>query len=260
MDDSQFGFFSPTLKVQRDGVRALLKNKNTFHFSCASRLMEAACWVTGLVLSGAFLAHSVAGELQRTEGLARAEAAWANGQATSAAPIDAAPIASTQAGSLTLATSTPDQSLWSPSRIAAWEASAPQPVVAVLEMPSLGLEVPVFDGDMERGPAWIAGTARPGEVGNAGISGHRDGYFRVLKDAAVGDRLQLRTAAGLKHYVVDDIRIVDPLDVEVLDPTADPIVTLVTCYPFYYVGSAPQRYIVRARLEQSPETALTGEL
>jgi sortase A len=76
----------------------------------------------------------------------------------------------------------------------------------------------------------------------------------------VGDRLQLRTAAGLKHYVVDDIRIVDPLDVEVLDPTDDPIVTLVTCYPFYYVGSAPQRYIVRARLEQSPDTAATGEL
>ncbi|MEE4190113.1 MAG: class D sortase [Halieaceae bacterium] len=213
-----------------------------------------------MLLCGAFLAHSVAGELQRSEGIARAEATWAVGQATVAAPIDAAPAVPKQAGSLTLATSTPDQSLWSPSRIAAWEASAPQPVLAVLEMPSLGLEVPVFEGDMEHGPAWIAGTARPGEVGNAGISGHRDGYFRVLKDAAVGDRLQLRTAAGLKHYVVDDIRIVDPLDVEVLDPTDDPIVTLVTCYPFYYVGSAPQRYIVRARLEQSPDTAATGEL
>lgn len=238
----------------------MLKHKNTFRFSYATRLVEAGCWAAGLVLCGAFLAHSVAGELQRSEGIARAEAAWAVREASAAAPIDTAPEAPIQTGSLTLATSFPDQSLWSPSRIAAWESSAPQPVLAVLEMPSLGLEVPVFEGDMERGPAWIAGTARPGEMGNAGISGHRDGYFRVLKDATVGDRLRLRTATGVGHYVIDDIRIVDPLDVEVLDPTDDPVVTLVTCYPFYYVGSAPQRYIVRARLEQSPETALTGEL
>jgi sortase A len=124
-------------------------------------------------------------------------------------------------------------------------------MLAVLEVPELGLEVPVYasasDLDMDRGAGWIAGTARPDQVGNVGIAGHRDGYFRVLKDAEVGDALELRTAAGLERYVIDDILIVDPVDIDVLDPTDEKVLTIVTCYPFYFVGSAPQRYIIRAR-------------
>ncbi len=223
---------------------------------------ELGCWAAGLALTGAFLGHSVLAEVQRQQGIAAASAAWPPTEAeTRIDPHHASqpvslPLPATGV-ELSVATA-PDQSLWSPTRIAAWQASAPQPLLAVLEMPALDLEVPVFQGDMERGPAWIDGTARPGQAGNAGISGHRDGYFRALKDAAVGDRLSLRTADGVQRYVVDDIRIVDPLDVEVLDPTDTQTVTLVTCYPFYFIGSAPQRYIVRARLDESTATAAIG--
>jgi sortase A len=193
----------------------LLNRAFSFRFA---RCAEIACWSAGLALSGAFLAHSVAGEMHRTQGIAEAEAAWA-----SVAPAGSASQGQEAEGQgllplLADSPERPDHSLWSPSRIAAWQASGAQPVLAVLEMPAIDLEAPVFQGDMERGPAWIAGTARPGEPGNAGISGHRDGYFRLLKDSAVGDALELRTARGRQRYVVEDIRIVDPLDVEVLAP------------------------------------------
>ncbi len=215
---------------------------NWKHEFCILRGAELGCWTAGLVLTGAFLGHSVLAEVHRQQGIAD--------------------MADTPAPTLSTALSVsraPDQSLWSSSRIAAWRASAPQPPLAVLEIPSLGLEVPVFQGDMERGPAWIKGTARPGQPGNTGISGHRDGYFRALKDAGLGDSLSLRTAGRVQRYVVDDIRIVDPLDVEVLDPTDTQTLTLVTCYPFYFIGSAPQRYIVRARLDESVATAAIGD-
>ena len=86
----------------------------------------------------------------------------------------------------------------------------------------------------------------PGAQGNLGIAGHRDGFFRGLKDIAPGDTLELETTAGREFYVVDDIRIVGPEEVSVLAGTPNQTITLVTCYPFYFVGSAPQRYIVRA--------------
>ena len=97
----------------------------------------------------------------------------------------------------------------------------------------------------------IAGTSRPGESGNIGIAGHRDGFFRGLKDVRVGDAIELKTLKGTDTYIVDQIQIVSPRQVEVLRSTSVPSLTLVTCYPFYFIGSAPQRYIVTASL--SPE-------
>jgi len=199
------------------------------------RFLERLCWLSGGLLSAFFLASLVQGEVQRTGVIDQLELAWAEAQ--------------------------PDTSLWSAERIEAWRASRTgqvPPAVAVLSMPELGLEVPVFDTDsdlnMDRGAGLIAGTARPAEAGNVGIAGHRDGYFRVLKDASPGDSLRLRTAAGEQYYRVTEVMVVDPLDVEVLDPTEHASVTLVTCYPFYYVGSAPQRFIVRAQLDTAMET------
>jgi len=90
----------------------------------------------------------------------------------------------------------------------------------------------------------------PGEAGNVALSAHRDSFFRSLKDIAVGDVIELQTLRGILNFQVSDISIVDPLDISVLDPADESILTLITCYPFYYVGFAPDRYIVRAKLVQ----------
>jgi sortase A len=127
--------------------------------------------------------------------------------------------------------------------------------LAVLRVRSIDLEVPVLEGTndltLNRGTGWIPGTTRPGAPGNIGIAGHRDGFFRGLKDLKVNDTLELVTGDRTYTYSVDQIRIVNPNDVSVLRPSAAPSLTLVTCYPFYFVGSAPQRYIVHASVRRS---------
>ena len=144
---------------------------------------------------------------------------------------------------------------WAQGRIRAYTESLsreyPTPI-GVLEIPKIHLAVPLLDGTddltLNHAVGRIAGTARPGEEGNIGIAGHRDGFFRDLKSVRVGDAVELRTRKGIATYVVDQIRIVDPQNIEVLRPHSIPSLTLVTCYPFHFIGSAPQRYIVMASL------------
>lgn len=147
----------------------------------------------------------------------------------------------------------PDQTLWSPTRVRAWRGTlvraTPAPL-AVLRIPRIGLEAPVLEGTDEwtlnRAVGHVADTAGPGDDGNCAIAGHRDGFFRRLKDVAVGDDVELDTIRGVELYRVERIWIVEPADVSVLGRTAARALTLVTCYPFYFVGSAPHRFIVRA--------------
>jgi sortase A len=145
---------------------------------------------------------------------------------------------------------TPDLSLWSPNRVSAWHraVSEPSEPLAVLRISKIRLEVSVLPGtkDLDRGVGHIEDTAQPGTDGNAGIAGHRDGFFRGLKDIAPGDAIELDTLHGKEVYRVERTWVVDPEDVSVLDPTPTRALTLVTCYPFYFVGAAPQRFIVRA--------------
>ena len=96
----------------------------------------------------------------------------------------------------------------------------------------------------------------PGDDGNMGVAGHRDGYFRVLKEIKFGDEMIVNSGTALRRYRVEELMIVEPSAVEVLDDTEDTSMTLVTCYPFYFVGHAPQRFIVRAVLQE--ETSLLG--
>ena len=148
-----------------------------------------------------------------------------------------------------------DTSLWDEGRIEEYQESlfvdmdAP---LALLRIPRLEIEVPVFAGTddlvLNRGVGWIAGTAPPDQAGNIGIAGHRDGFFRPLQDIVRGDEILLETTHASTTYLVEELHIVDPTDVWVLEPTESPSVTLVTCYPFYFVGSAPERFIVRANL------------
>jgi sortase A len=156
----------------------------------------------------------------------------------------------------------PDFDLWSAKRIQGYEESLAAhfaPSMALLEIPKIHLEVPVLEGtddlSLNRAVGHIAGTAKPGEKGNIGIAGHRDGFFRGLKDVGSGDEIEIVTAKETMTYVVDQVTIVNPNDVWVLTPRSDtPTLTLVTCYPFYYVGSAPQRYIVQATRTESTAT------
>ena len=157
----------------------------------------------------------------------------------------------------------PDQSLWSPQRIAAWRSAVKNPgpaPLAILRIPRIRLEVPVLEGaddiTLNRGIGHIDDTAKPGTDGNAGLAGHRDGFFRGLKDVGPGDAIELETLAGTEVYRIERTWIVDPEDVSVLDPTPTRSLTLVTCYPFYFVGDAPKRFIVRAVLAKAASTSV----
>ncbi len=148
-------------------------------------------------------------------------------------------------------------SLWSEKRIRAFReslASNFNPPLAVLNIPKFHLTVPIFEGTddltLNRGLGRIEGTARVGQVGNLGIAGHRDGFFRILKDIAPGDSIEVSTPIEKDLYVVDRIDVVEPSDVSVLRPRPVAAITLVTCYPFYFVGDAPRRYIVQASLKE----------
>ena len=153
-----------------------------------------------------------------------------------------------------------DFSLWAGKRIKAYKQSVATRVgtpLAVLSIPRLRLDVPVFEGtdelSLNRGAGRIVGTARPGERGNIGIAAHRDGFFRGLKEVRPGDRIELAQSRHKFVYTVDNIAVVDPSDVTVLQARPQPSLTLVTCYPFYFIGDAPQRYIVQASLENSEQ-------
>ena len=149
----------------------------------------------------------------------------------------------------------PDYSLWSSKRISDYHEGNElrnEPPLAILSISSLDLKVPVYNGtdevNLNRGAGRIKGTARIDTPGNLGVAGHRDGFFRGLKDIQLGDSIDMLTHQGNSEFVVSSITIVDPSDVSVLAPTDDSTITLVTCYPFYFVGHAPKRYIVKGEL------------
>jgi sortase A len=124
--------------------------------------------------------------------------------------------------------------------------------LAKLKIPRLDAELYVIEGDgpreLRRGPGHLLGTALPGENGNCIIAGHRDTHFRVLKDIREGDDIVLQTETGQYLYRVRKTHIVSPENTSALKPTKTAALNLITCYPFYYVGSAPQRFIVEAQL------------
>ncbi len=122
--------------------------------------------------------------------------------------------------------------------------------IGKLEISRLGISVIVLQGDGDHtlriAAGHVPGTALPGDRGNVGIAAHRDTFFRPLRNIQVNDIITIITTAGSYRYQVDGISIVGPERIDVLDPTPRPTLTLVTCYPFYYVGAAPRRFIVRA--------------
>lgn len=149
----------------------------------------------------------------------------------------------------------PDTSDWSEKRIADFRTEAASDAnhdlpEALMRIPSVGIELPVFNGTEERhltlGAGRIEGTPPLASGGNTGLAAHRDGYFRALKDVRIDDAIFVETPDGTHEYRIVDLFVVDPYALHVLDQTDADTITIVTCYPFYFVGNAPERYIVRA--------------
>lgn len=200
------------------------------------KISETMLWILGTTLLACYFSAVYWGEHQRREGLA--SFAEAQQLAPDERRRDILSVAATPAA-------TP---AGMPAVLDA--GTAEDAVIAVLRIPGIELEVPVYAGTTEhvlrRGAGLVEGTARPGSAGNVGIAAHRDSHFRGLKDVAIGDLIELGTPDQTRVYRINTLNIVDPGDVHVLDDTGEPTLTLVTCYPFYFVGNAPKRYIVQA--------------
>jgi len=124
-------------------------------------------------------------------------------------------------------------------------------LVGRLEIPRLNISVITFEGTdapvLKKGVGHLTGSALPGYGGNVVLAAHRDTYFRKLKDIREGDEITVTTPQRSARYIVDHTKIIDPTQSEVLNATASPTLTLITCYPFYFVGHAPKRFVVVAR-------------
>ena len=202
----------------------------------ARRPLETVLWVIGIACVAAFAISKIQVARAQTAAIHELEAQW-----------------------LERPSGAPDQSLWSAKRIADYAAlqienSMPMPL-GILTIPDVDVRVAVFNGNSERvlnmGAGRVPGTGEFGAAGNLAIAGHRDGFFRGLKDIAIGDDINLQHGDGIVNYSVTEIFVVDPDAVHVLEPTEEATLTLITCYPFYFVGHAPQRFIVKAVAEST---------
>jgi sortase A len=147
-----------------------------------------------------------------------------------------------------------------PSTVPQRRVPPPGTALGRIEIPRLGVSAVVRTGSdvrtLQLAVGHIPGTALPGERGNVGLAGHRDTFFRRLRDIAPDDQIRIVTPTGTFSYRVQRTNIVAPADVWVLGDTPVPSLTLVTCYPFTYIGAAPERFIVRAVLE-APGTVVS---
>ncbi len=123
-------------------------------------------------------------------------------------------------------------------------------ILGRLEIPRLRVSVSIIEGDdevsLDLGVAHVPGTAPIGAAGNVVIAGHRDTTFRALRRVKVGDQIRLESDQTYS-YIVDTLQIVDPDDLRILQSSGNPILTLITCYPFHFIGDAPKRYVIQAK-------------
>jgi len=219
----------------------------------AWRFIEIGTWSAGLILVLLYVGARAWSEQARVEGIESFR------QQRFATVNQASSVRSPRLSAL-------DQSLWSNARRLAFakssrESGTPE---AVLRIPSVRLEVPVYPGTSElnlnRGAGHIEGTAGLLEIGNVGIAAHRDGFFRKLKDLKMGADVYLDVVDHSTHYRVTGLSVVSPSDTHALAVSTSASLTLVTCYPFYFLGDAPQRYIVRAEIvKTSPVTSQASQ-
>lgn len=209
--------------------------------SAGRMIVELSCWIVGMALITTYFLATASLDSQRKQGIELFTQARA--AATISESLEELPLPGQSA------TSSIDQDAGPRPGPEAGSDADPLPV-AVLRIASLGVEVPVYPDltelNLSRGAGWIGGTSAPNTGGNMAIAAHRDRYFRPLEDIRVGDTLELESLSGRGEFRVTRIAIVDPDDVSVLEDTEVSTITLVTCYPFYFIGNAPQRYVVQA--------------
>lgn len=208
------------------------------------RLLERLLWVVAVLGIGWFLVAQLEGNLYQAREEALLEERLAASRPAPTSPGTGAPAERAAARPAEL----PGEDEPPPTTA---PPAPPGGAFGKLAIPRLGLSVVVAGGTdkrtLRRAVGHIPGTALPGEAGNVGLAGHRDRYFRPLKDVRPDDEITLTTPEGTFRYRVEWTEVVERTAVHVLDDTAAPALTLVTCYPFYYVGPAPRRFIVRAR-------------
>ena len=207
----------------------MIAGASTRSLSRGLRALEIALMILGMSALGWFASTELA--------TVRDQATWARELESQIASRERAPV------HVDPAATTP---------VARLRTVAPDQVVARLELRRLGLSVVAREGTgpalLERAAGHIPATALPGEAGNAAFAAHRDTFFRPLEKVRAGDEVIVTTVTGRHRYIVRDTRVVSPLDVAVLDPTPGPTLTLITCFPFRYIGPAPERFVVRADL------------
>lgn len=224
------------------------------------RALERVLWVIGLALI-AWAAYAwIDGQLYQRRAEAALDQAIAAGEARSAPEASAPPARPGTTGGAGRADGSghpaPTSAAPLPGDDGRSGPAAPGEGAPLgrLEIPRIGLSVVVAEGTSSRVLRRAAGhlpeTPLPGDLGaasgNAAIAGHRDRHFRPLKDLEVGDTIRYQSPAGTAQYRVEWTRVLQPSDTWVLRPTDRPALTLITCYPFYFVGNAPERFIVRA--------------
>ena len=228
------------------------------------KITEYTAWLVGFALVGFYFLSRSQSSAARADDLQRfseakaslAKSSNSDGASPATGPAEASSTSTPQSGKSfdqLPDTSAFDFTLWAEGRIKKYRETLAMDLgvpMAILRVPKLQLEVPVLEGTsdavLDRAVGRIEGTVQPGQAGNAGIAGHRDGVFRGLKDLQVGDWLEVETLAGIYSYQIDTITIVSPNQVDLLESSPEAMLTLVTCYPFYFVGKAPERYVVRA--------------
>lgn len=222
-----------------------------------ARALEVVLWTVGLSATLGAAAAWVDGAWFQLVAQQSLEQAAAHAGAGSRA-VPSAALRSDPARWLATAV---DTQLWSAGRLHAFEEAAPPKagdVLALLEIPAIALRAAVVEGTdslaLNRGIGHVEGTAPPGARANVALAAHRDGFFRRLGELVPGDRIFLEARSGRREYVVEESAVVSPDATHVLGEGLGDVLTLVTCYPFYYVGSAPERYVVRAAAA-GPETA-----
>lgn len=193
------------------------------------KILELTLWLTGAMLIAGHFGAQTWSERERGQGVAAFTAAQANRLPSAA---------------------THDRRDANPDTPLAMIEYAVAPAIAVLRIERIALEVPIGYGTEERvlrrGAGFIEGTAQPGHPGNVGIAAHRDTFFRPLQGIVPGDLIVLDTPHDTQTYRVTELSIVQPEDVHVLHDRGEAMLTLVTCYPFRFIGNAPQRFIVHA--------------